>query len=89
MNGLMNSASFQIQSTKTVAINEQDLPQLPASLWSTNRQPPHRGWNFPDERPEGKSKDTFSKNVRSGSRDELLRNLNHDEEDGATHYIYR
>ena len=43
--------------------------------------------SFRGERPERKSEDTFSRKVRS-SRDELLRNLNHEAEEDYTYYKY-
>ena len=81
MNSLMNSVSLQIQRIINEAINEPVLPELQAYLRSVNRQPPHRGWNLLGERPERNFEDTFSRKVRSSSRDELLWNLNHEDED--------
>ena len=44
-------------------------------------------WAFSGGRPERKSEDTFSRKVRR-SRDELLKNLNHEEEEEYTYYKY-
>ena len=51
-----------------------------------NEQPPQRCWNIPGERPERKSGNVSNRNVRSSSRDDLLRNLNREEDDEDAHF---
>ena len=87
MNGLMNSVSLQIQRAISEAINEQVLPQNQASLMPGSGQMPQKGWNFPIERPEFRSEETFNRKVRSSSRDEFPHNLTHEEdEEEDAHY---
>ena len=91
MNILMSSVNLQIQRAISEAVNEEVLPQIQSSLRSVNGQPHQRRWNLPDERPERKSEMNFNHNVRSNSRDLLLRKLERDGEDEeVTHYrVYR
>ena len=85
----MNSVNLQIQrtinETITEAINEQFSSQLQASPSAVNAQQSHNGWNFLGERPERKSEDTFSRKIRSSSKDEFLRNRNREEQEEKTH----
>ena len=63
MNALMNSVSLKIQRAMNAAMNEQVLPHFESSFRSVNGQPPHRGWNFPGERPERKTEVERSETV--------------------------
>ena len=54
MNALMSSVSSQIQWAISEAINEQDFPQIQATLMSGQEQVPSRGW---ESRAEGRNVD--------------------------------
>ena len=67
----MSSLSSQIQRAISKEINEQVLPQIPASLRSGSGQMPQKGWNVPTERPEYRSERNLKHKVRSSPSDKF------------------
>ena len=71
INDLMGSLSMQIQRAVSVAVNEQVLPQIEATLRSGQGQVLDRRWEVPGRRPECRSEGALNRKSRSSSRDEI------------------
>ena len=82
----MSSVSSLIQRAISLAITQQVLPQIQATLRSRQGEVPSRGWEVPDRRPECRSEGALNHKFRSSSRDEIPRSFNRDEDLENTHY---
>ena len=72
----MSTVRSQIQGAMNVAINDQILLQIEATLRSGQGQMPERRWKVPARRQGFSSEEALNRRFRSSSRDECNRDSN-------------